>query len=220
MQRVLSMVKSSINEVSAERNLLIKCSNGDADAFREIYQQYKRYVFNIVNARLADTDEALDVTQDIFINLWTTREQLANIREFKTYLYVFSRNQVVTAYRKKNIRLKGESYIIEKLDEQLEPSAEDHRVARELTFQINNTVSRFPETMRYCYQLSKNEGKKNTEIAEILNISEKTVRNNVSEALKRLKLNLRGSYSELLTTALVLLNVQLLEFAQRILYKN
>ncbi|WCT10665.1 RNA polymerase sigma factor [Mucilaginibacter jinjuensis] len=214
------MVKSSINEVSAEQNLLAKCSNGDAGAFREIYQQYKRYVFNIVNARLADTDDALDVTQDIFINLWTSREQLANIREFKTYLYVFSRNQVITAYRKKNIRLKGEGYLIEKLDEQLEPSAEDHRFARELTVQIDSTVSQFPETMRYCYQLSKNEGKKNTEIAEILNISEKTVRNNVSEALKRLKLNLRGSYSELLTTTLVLISEQLLEFTQNILHKN
>lgn len=214
------MVKSSIIEVSAEQNLLAKCSSGDADAFREIYQQYKRYVFNIVNARLADTDDALDVTQDIFINLWTSRDQLANIREFKTYLYVFSRNQVITAYRKKNIRLKGESYLTEKLDEQLEPSAEDHRFARELTFHIDSTVSQFPETMRYCYQLSKNEGKKNTEIAEILNISEKTVRNNVSEALKRLKLNLRGSYSELLTTTLVLISEQLFEFAQNILHKN
>lgn len=214
------MVKSGINEISSESTLLKQCSNGDAEAFREIYRQYKGYVFNIVNARLADTDDALDVTQDIFINLWTSREQLENIRDFKTYLYVFSRNQVITAYRKKNIRLKGEIYLIDKLDEQLEPSAEDHRFARELTFHIDNTVSRFPETMRYCYQLSKNEGKKNTEIAELLNISEKTVRNNVSEALKRLKLNLRGSYSELLTTALMLISAQLIEVAQNILHKN
>lgn len=214
------MVKSSVNEVSTEQNLLARCSNGDADAFREIYQQYKRYVFNIVNARLADTDEALDVTQDIFINLWTSREQLENIREFKTYLYVFSRNQVVTAYRKKNIRLKGENYLIEQLDDYLAPSAEDHRLAHELTLQIDSTVSQFPETMRYCYQLSKNEGKKNTEIAEILNISEKTVRNNVSEALKRLRLTLRGSYSELLTGSLILVNEKLFELAWDILHKN
>jgi RNA polymerase sigma-70 factor (family 1) len=220
LQRLLSMVKSSINEVSDEQSLLAKCSSGDAGAFREIYHQYKRYVFNIVNARLADTDDVIDITQDIFINLWTSREHLANIREFKTYLYVFSRNQVITAYRKKSIRLKGESYLTEKLDQQLEPSAEDHRFARELTFQIDNTVRQFPETMRHCYQLSKNEGKKNTEIAEILNISEKTVRNNVSEALKRLKLNLRGSYSQLLTMALLLVNQHLLEFAQNILHKN
>ncbi|EHQ30370.1 RNA polymerase sigma factor [Mucilaginibacter paludis] len=194
-----------INQASSEQRQLTECSKGNADAFNQIYQQYKNFVFNVVNARLTDTDDALDITQDIFVNLWASREQLANIRDFKTYLFVFSRNQVISAYRKKNVRLKGENYIIERLEEQAEPSAEDHRFARELTLHIDKAVNQFPETMRHCYQLSKNEGKRNIEIAEILNISEKTVRNNVSEALKRLRLNLQNSYSELLTGAIALL---------------
>jgi len=186
----------------SDQLLLNHCSNHDELAFREIYRRYKKFVYAIVLARLNDAEEARDVTQDIFIALWNSRTQLENIAEFKAYLYVFSRNQVISAYRKKNIRIKGETYLIEGLTE-LDHSPEDHRLANELVIHINHTVGQLPETMRNCYHLSKNENRKNHEIAGILNISEKTVRNNVSEALKRLKLNLKQSHPELLLLMII-----------------
>ena len=186
----------------SEQLLLTKCSDGDTAAFDEIYQRYKKFVFAVVKARLDDAEEARDTTQDIFINLWTCRQQLGDIKDFKTYLFVFSRNQVVSAYRKTNIRIKGENYLIEGI-EQMEHSPEEHRMALELTFHIDEAIKQLPETMRNCYHLSKNEDKKNGEIADLLNISEKTVRNNVSEALKRLRLNLQSSHPELLVFAAI-----------------
>ena len=187
----------------SEQLLLTKCGDGDTLAFRELYQQYKSFVFGVVYARLNSREDALDITQDIFVSLWTNRQQLRQIKDFKVYLYVFSRNHVISAYRKKNIRIKGESYLVEQID-QLSYSAEDHRLANELTSHIDQFVDQLPETMRSCYFLSKNEGKKNGEIADLLNISEKTVRNNVSEALKRLRLNLQSSHPELLTLFVIL----------------
>jgi RNA polymerase sigma-70 factor (family 1) len=187
----------------SEQLLLTKCGDGDTLAFRELYQQYKSFVFGVVYARLNSREDALDITQDIFVSLWTNRQQLRRIKDFKVYLYVFSRNHVISAYRKKNIRIKGESYLVEQID-QLSYSAEDHRLANELTSHIDQFVDQLPETMRSCYSLSKNEGKKNGEIADLLNISEKTVRNNVSEALKRLRLSLQNSHPELLTLFVIL----------------
>jgi RNA polymerase sigma-70 factor (family 1) len=186
----------------SEQLLLNRCSENDSGAFHEIYQRHKKSVYGIVKARLNDAEEARDVTQDIFVNLWTSREQLKNIEDFKSYLYVFSRNQVISAYRKKSVRLKGESYLIAGIA-QLDHSPEEHRLVNELILHIEKVVEQLPETMRNCYHLSKNEDKKNGEIAGILNISEKTVRNNVSEALKRLKLNLQSSHPELLIFLLV-----------------
>jgi len=122
-----------------EQVLLSKCSTNDKAAFQVIYDHFKAFVFGIVNARIDDRDDALDITQDIFISLWENRKQLAGIRDFKTYLYFYSRNQVVSAYRKKNFRLKGETYLIEKLD-QLEYSSEEHLFARGLTISIDNAV--------------------------------------------------------------------------------
>jgi RNA polymerase sigma-70 factor (family 1) len=186
-----------------EQVLLNKCSNNDTVAFHAIYDHFKAFVFGIVNARIDDRDDALDVTQDIFISLWENRKQLAGIRDFKTYLYVYSRNKVISAYRKKNIRLKGETYLLEKLD-QIEHSSEEHLFARELTASIDNAVGQLPETMRNCYTLSKSEGKNNNEIADILQISEKTVRNNVSEALKRLRFYLQRNNPEMFLLVLSL----------------
>jgi len=187
----------------SEQLLLTKCGDGDTLAFRELYQQYKSFVFGVVYARLNSKEDARDITQDIFVSLWTSRQQLRQVKDFKIYLYVFSRNHVISAYRKKNIRIKGESYLVEQID-QLSYSAEDHRLANELTSHIDQFVDQLPETMRSCYSLSKNEGKKNGEIADLLNISEKTVRNNVSEALKRLRLSLQSSHPELLALFVIL----------------
>jgi len=195
--RALNRSGNMVYQNLSEELLLIKCSDGDTGAFREIYDRYKQFVYAVVAARLSDDDEIKDIVQDVFINLWASRAQLHDLRDFKPYLYVLSRNQVVSAYRKKNIRIKGEAYLVQQLTE-IEPSAEDRRLAKELNSTINHVVGQLPETMRHCYNLSKNEGKRNGEIAGILNISEKTVRNNVSEALKRLKLNLQNSHPELM----------------------
>lgn len=181
----------------SDQLLLAKCSAGDVDAYHELYHRYKHFVFQTVAARLADADDAKDMTQDIFIKLWTLRERLNGIDEIKPYLYALSRNQVISAYRKQNIRVKGEQLLVQGLQD-IQYSAEDHRLASELHSDIQKLVSEMPETMRNCYHLSKNEGRKNGEIATLLNISEKTVRNNVSEALKQLRLTLRQTHPELM----------------------
>lgn len=185
----------------SEQLLLVKCGDGDMQAYHEIYHRYKVFVYNTVASRLADADDAKDITQEIFINLWTGRERLAEIREIKPYLYALSRNYVISAYRKQNTRIRGEQFLLNSMDD-LQHSVEDHRIAHELNNSIQELVEQLPETMRNCYNLSKNEGRKNGEIADLLNISEKTVRNNVSEALKRLRLTLQNTHPELMVLLL------------------
>lgn len=168
----------------------------DKNLFQEFYQQHKKNVFAIVNLRLPDLDDAKDVVQEIFLELWLKRDTLAEIRDIEPYLYVLARNKVISAFRKKNIQLRNESLLLEGLNP-LDYSAEENTIARELYQQISVIVDKLPETTRQCYQLSKNEGRKNREIADLLNISEKTVRNNISEALKRLRIILKENHPEI-----------------------
>ncbi|HEY0176953.1 MAG TPA: RNA polymerase sigma-70 factor, partial [Pedobacter sp.] len=172
--------------------------------FQEFYQQHKKSVFAIVNLRMPDLDYAKDIVQEIFLELWLKRDTLEDVREIQPYLYVVARNQVISAFRRKNIQMKNEGILLEGLNT-LDHSAEENAIARELHQQINIIVEKLPETTRQCYQLSKNEGKKNGEIADILNISEKTVRNNISEALKRLRIILKENHPEIFTLFLFLL---------------
>lgn len=187
-----------------EQLLLQRSSEGDATAFHELYQLHKRDVFALVNMRLPDVEDAKDVVQEIFIELWLKKEALLAIRDLKPYLYVLARNQVITAYRRRNVQLKNEGLLFEGLNT-LDHSAEDNAIAKELYDQINQIVEKLPETTRQCYHLSKNEGKRNGEIADLLNISEKTVRNNLSEALKRLKSSLSQNHPELLALLILLI---------------
>jgi RNA polymerase sigma-70 factor (family 1) len=176
----------------------------DKDLFQNFYQEHKKDVFAIVNLRLPDLEDAKDVVQEIFLELWLKRDSLHTIRDIQPYLYVVARNHVISAFRKKNIKLKNEGILLEGINT-LDHSAEENTMARELHQQINVIVEKLPETTRQCYQLSKNEGKKNGEIADLLNISEKTVRNNISEALKRLRIILKENHPEIFALLLFLL---------------
>jgi RNA polymerase sigma-70 factor (family 1) len=179
----------------------------DKDLYQEFYQQHKKSVFAIVNLRIADLEDAKDVVQEVFMELWLKRDMLHTIEDIKPYLYVVTRNHVISAFRKKNIQLRNESLLVAGLNT-LDHSAEENTMAKELSYQINSLVEQLPETTRACYHLSKNEGKRNGEIADVLNISEKTVRNNISEALKRLRGSLKESHPEIIT--LLMLALQLL----------
>jgi len=176
----------------------------DKDLFQEFYQEHKKSVFAIVNLRLPDLEDAKDVVQEIFMELWLKKDTLHTIRDMQPYLYIVARNQVISAFRKKNIQLKNEGILLQGLNT-LDHSAEENTMAHELHQQINVIVDLLPETTRQCYQLSKNEGKKNGEIADLLNISEKTVRNNISEALKRLRIILKENHPEIFALFLFLL---------------
>ena len=178
----------------------------DKELFHEFYQQHKRNVFATVSLRIPDVEEAKDVVQEVFMELWLKRETLHTIRDLQPYIYVLTRNHVVSAFRKKNLQMRNEGLLLEGLNT-LDHSAEDNTIAKELTQQIDVIVGKFPETTRQCYHLSKNEGKRNGEIADMLNISEKTVRNNISEALKRLKMNLKDTHPEMLAMFAILLHV-------------
>jgi RNA polymerase sigma-70 factor (family 1) len=177
--------------------------NGDAAAFKELYNHYKESVFLMVYRRVKDEEESKDIVQEIFLKLWLGRENLAELDNLDYYLFGTARNNVISHYRKKEVQLRGESSLIARLDD-LESSADQDILMAELNTKIQEVVDRLPPTMKVCYHLSRAEGKKIKEIANSLNLSEQTVRNNISEALRRLRLGLNHSYPEFLLLAVFL----------------
>lgn len=181
----------------------------DKYAFQNFYQQHRQYVFAIVQRHLPDAEQAKDIVQEVFLDLWLKRDRLGTVREIKPYLYVTARNQVISAFRRKSIQQKSETLLLTK-HRMLDDSAEELTFAKELHREINVIVARMPGTIRRCYCLSKNEGKKNGEIARILRISEKTVRNHVSEALQKLRLRLSENHPGMFSLLLFSLHLYLI----------
>ncbi|MCY4779146.1 sigma-70 family RNA polymerase sigma factor [Sphingobacterium sp. UT-1RO-CII-1] len=180
-------------------------SDDNAEAFKELYARYKEAVFISVKRRVPDAEEARDVTQEVFIYLWDNRRKLKQLEHFESWLYAIIRNKVISAYRKHSIRVRNEQ-LLANLVEHLEWDSETMVIAKELEGKIADIISTMPETMQNCYRLSKKEGLDNHEIAKLLNVSEKTVRNNKYEVSKKLKTTLSSHYPEFLVLLSVLDN--------------
>jgi RNA polymerase sigma-70 factor (ECF subfamily) len=123
--------------------------------------------------RLGIEAEAEECVQDVFVSLWRRRHEIELRYSLSTYLWVAVKHQVINRldnrYAKRTLRTT------ELVDETIVPSSEEQLLEKELREQIAATVSRLPEKCRMVYRLSREEGKSNKEIAEELNISEKTV---------------------------------------------
>ena len=150
--------------------------------FSEYYHSYYRQLCLHALHFMCDTDEAEDVVQETFVNLWDKREQLETIKSVKAYLYTAVRNNCLTRIRDAKPttsldKLSGEEFLTE--DEQMERAEMEARVWK--------MIDELPERQREIFLMAKRDGMAYREIAEETGLSVKTVENHVTRALKSLR---------------------------------
>lgn len=164
--------------------LLAQLREGMRSAFDTLYEKYKADVFNEVYKRLGSVDQAKDVTQDVFIALWTNGSR-TEIHNLPGYFYISIRNNVFRLMEKQRrfvpipdllSELKGNSQ-----------SADADVLYKELQTKYQALVDKLPEQQRIIYRLRYDDQLTPEEIAIKLNISPKTVRNHLGRALAHLK---------------------------------
>ena len=133
-------------------------------------------------------EEARDIVQDVFVKFWNDREKLDIRFSIRSYLFVAVKNKCFDVQRKKNRSIK----VQEISDDQIftDESFETY-ILSELEALFNKSLNKLPERCREIFELSRLHGLKNREIAEKLNLSEKTVENQVTKALHILKEELK-----------------------------
>jgi RNA polymerase sigma-70 factor (ECF subfamily) len=157
-------------------------------AFREIYQRYWKKLYSDAYKRLKNKELCEEVVQEIFSNLWHKRHTL-QINTIGGYLHMAVLNQVVDQYRKQTIRAKH-TEALKLLSTETDTGTEDTIMLRDLTHTLETEISHLPDKCRSVFELSRKEYKSNKEIAQMLGISEKTVENQITKAIKRLRLSL------------------------------
>jgi len=185
-----------------DSDLLRLIQKDDEIAFRVFYERYWERLYAHVYAALQDDDEAKDIVQDIFIQVWNNRATLYVENTFEPYLFKSAKNQVFSLYRNKKFKLDKEEELIERLG-RLEET-DDRLMEKELNTIIDAELDKMPVYVRLCYQLSRKEGKSIREIAEKLSLSEQTVKNYISESLRRLRIELKNHSIEYLTLVFVI----------------
>ena len=148
-----------------------------------------------------DLDTARDIVQDMFVWLYESRDSIKSIKLLKPYLFQSIKNRCLNYLKTKKIHQKHEAVILT-IQSNVESDIESKMVEVELEEKIFQVVSGLPEKCQLIFRMSRMEGKKNSEIANDLNISIRTVETQISKALKILRKNLIH-YLKLLLIALL-----------------
>lgn len=163
-----------------------KLDLSDKNTFSTIYKKYAILVYRVAFHFSMDEEWSKDIVQDIFSSLWQRRHELHIHGEIENYLVRCAKMQIAKHIREKAVRDRqerdfsgGESIKTSFVDENLIFS--DTKKAYE------KLLDRLPEKTRTIFELSRNSGLTNLEIASKLGISHKTVEYHISTTLKRLK---------------------------------
>lgn len=158
--------------------------NGDHKAFEAIFLAYYKRVKYFILGLVKSEEDAEELAQEVFVKLWTNRTSINVDKNLNTFIYVMARNMAFNFLKSKLVR---ESYSNDPSHTEETSSSEDIIYARETELLIKMTVNNMPERRKEIYKLSRDEGLTNDEIAAKLNISTKTVENQLSLALKELR---------------------------------
>lgn len=167
--------------------LVALLKEGNRGAFAEIYNRYKGILFVHAYKRLLSPDEAEDAVHDLFAALWSGRLNFnLHTGNLSGYLYSAVRNRVLKVIAKRQF---AEGYLVSL--EEPENAATDHRLREnQLKAIIEKEVALLPARMREIFELSRNAQLSHKEIALQLDVSEKTVKNQINNALKILRVKL------------------------------
>lgn len=142
--------------------------------FRKWYMPLGMYAMRIVD----DADDAEDLVEECFLKAWRAIDSGVEIENFKSYIYLLVRNECVSFLRRKNETVEIDE-IPDVSDEIIDTSERDARIWK--------AIDKLPEKCREIFLMSKRDGLTNEEIAEEMNISVKTVKNQMTKAYSRLR---------------------------------
>ena len=160
--------------------------------FERLFRDFFPPLMAFARKILGDEDDAREVVHQVFINLWEKRSELDLSSSLKSYLFTSVHNRSLNAIRD---RKKFSSEEVPDVAGEWDVSAQIESM--ELEGKIREAIDSLPEKCREIFELNRFEGLKYAEIAGKLNISVKTVENQMSKALKILREQL-GKYLTLL----------------------
>jgi len=168
-----------------EKTLLQQVAQGDKTAFKAIHDHYWQSIYNTALSFLKSPDEAMDIVQEVFLKLWIKRDTLPAADDFKSYLFITTRNRLVSALRKK---LRLDSLTRSWFNRGPAQNTPDSTLElKQLELLISEGVARLPLQQQLIYHLTRHQGLSHEEVAGKLGIAKKTVSNTTTKALTGLR---------------------------------
>jgi len=180
---------SVINGID-EETLIQRFINGDQTAFELLFRFYYPGLVTFVSQIISDRDEAEEIVQDFFVNVWTSKKSIHQVTSLKSYFFVSVKNRAFNYLKKEQIKEKTLCQLKELVEKDFLYHP-DLFVESELQQQIANAMEKLPERTREIFMMSRFKGITNDEIATQLELSKRTVETQISNALKILRNELK-----------------------------
>lgn len=181
-----------------EYQLLLSVAAGDQQAFHLLVDMHWRRVYGNTLTLVKSPAIAQEITQDIFLKIWTQRERLIGVQRFKQYIYVIGRNQVISAMRK---RLADTTSLPEDIPE--DRFVPDQQLQCKETYRlIMDGVAQLTRQQQMVFTMSRMQGLSHEEIAQELQLSRNTVKGHIVLALNFLRNYIRQHLGTMIITFL------------------
>ncbi|WP_373494710.1 RNA polymerase sigma factor, partial [Aquiflexum sp.] len=153
----------------------------DHKTFRKFFEVHFNSVYKRIFFLLNDQEEAEELTQDIFIKIWNRRNELFQVENWNAYLLKAATFKAIDYRRKKkeNFVYKDQLDFPEVVQEEIDQSSEAERLDL-----LHEQIDLLPDRCQTIFKLSRYEQMSYAEIAKTLDISPKTVENQIGKALK------------------------------------
>ena len=168
-----------------ESELLARLRRGDDEAYATIFREHYSWLVLAASRLLGERSLAEEVVQDVMLELWRRREELALTGPLRAYLHQSARNRALNHLRHGRI-VERTAPMVARESERF--ATADGRVAEaELQAALREAVASLPTRCRQVFELSRVQGLKYGEIAQLLGVSVKAVEAQMGKALRTLR---------------------------------
>ena len=174
------------------KEIQIQLGQDNPAALRRLYDEFGNQLLQFAFTILPIRQVAEEIVGDVFIKVWLKRKKVAGLENFKMYLYISIRNRAYSYLRRYN---KTRHVSLEELTlpcYQLAITPEELMVSKETLQALQNAINDLPPQCRLIFKLVKEDGLKYREVAELLQLSAKTVENQMGIALKKIHAEIAG----------------------------
>jgi len=169
-----------------EQQWISNLREGSETAFESLFNRYGQKIYRFSLAYLKSNTEAEEIVQNVFLKLWENKERLRNETSFQSYLFTIAYNEIRKRFNKKALEDRFKTEIVDWLAEDM-PELESKYEFELIVNKLEQLINQMPERRREIFIKRKKEGQAVKDIATEMNISPKTVENQITEAMNFLR---------------------------------
>ncbi len=172
-----------------QEKIIKQLNKGDTAAFEKLFRLYFPRLNKYAVSFLKNSVEAEDLVQEIFVQIWKSREEITGEKHFSSYIFTLVKNRCLNALKRQAVADKFAAEQVKNNTEELyhislDPASDFYPMEYRLRAELEKIIVEMPERCAEAFRLKWFEGKKNREIAEIMEISSTMVDKHLAKGLQ------------------------------------